>query len=159
MVQSSLCQSSARKLWLFLKASERLLIAEWLAWTWQGKEPEVDVQPAVNPVLLGFAAPSSLSLLLFWGTRPLDRWFWIPAKNLLLNGIPNFQAFLLISQSNFLYKYNPPQVVLEGPGAHSHMLLGCNRKSLKYMQQKYTQSQLSLKLNFLSYSSCGYGHF
>lgn len=81
MVQSSLCQSTARKLWLFLKASERLLIAQsaWLG-PGRGKEKVMAVLPAANPVLLGFAAPSFPSLPLFWGTRPLGRWIWIPAK-------------------------------------------------------------------------------
>lgn len=117
---------------------------------------------------------SCLLLTLFsWGLQPflfppyssfgaLGSWadeFGSLQKFCCKNGILNFQAFPLISQSNFLDKYNPPQVVLGGPGTHSHMLLGCNRKSLKYMQQKRTHSQLSLKLNFLSYSSCGYGHF
>lgn len=73
-VQSSLCQSSARKLWLFLKAYERLLITQagWLG-PGKGMEKGMDVLSAVNPVLLGFAAPSFPSLPLFWGTRPLGR--------------------------------------------------------------------------------------
>lgn len=104
-----LCQSSVRKLWLFLKACEKFLIT---------RVAGLDLEEVRKKAWI-----SCLLLALFcWGLQPLlfppYSCFGAPGpwtdesgslqKICRKNGILNFQAFLLISQSNFLYKYNPP---------------------------------------------------